>query len=106
MGESRENEKRFKEFTQSSEWNKTIDGLSRKPMNGIPIDVVDCGNGYFQPIVNRNGVSRVGCHRFDAKRCRNHTEAMEYAWACFEPLVDTPPPDPGPGKVEMYPDFR
>jgi hypothetical protein len=99
MDESALEKTRFEEFAQPSEWRNTDEGWQRKPLNGITVDVLIRGNGRYQVIVDRDSVSRVGCRYFEQKLCRNRTEIMQYAWGCFEPLANTPPPDPAPPKA-------
>jgi hypothetical protein len=91
----------FDLFMQPCEWTKTIDGWRRAPMNGITVDIVDCGNGFYQTIVDRDGVSRVFRHDFPHKPCDSPEKAREYAWTLACPLLETPPDRERKASVSM-----
>ena len=54
MVESHNDDENFKQFTLQSTWTETAEGWRRERMNGLAVELVNVGNGFYQVIVNRN----------------------------------------------------
>lgn len=90
----------FKDFMQQSEWFYYLGRLRRKPMHGIVVEIADAGNGFCQPIIDPDGISRAFRHDGHPKKCKNLEEAKEYAWVCLSEVLQALPGDEGARSVK------
>lgn len=99
MSELQVNEQAFKD---KSAWKRTEDGIRRSAMNGHIVDVVNVGNDFYQPIVNRYSFPR--WDKFEPQKCITMDEAIDYAWNCTRTILEKPLYDGPPARVEMTPE--
>lgn len=88
----RESDNAFRRFADLATWQKTDDGWVRQPFNGFTVELVDCGNGFYQPIVNRH----LGTSWAEPGRCDNLEQAIRYAWDRIRAVLESRRDDDGP----------